>query len=140
MRPFTIMTLTGLLAAASLSGCGGSDDKQTTSATGVDQRGILATVDSLQTASRAGDGATVCSRVFTTSLVHSIERASKRSCAAEVRKNLFRRNTSFSLQRNITVKGDAGTAVVREQNGNVSTLHVVRQDGAWRIASVTPAQ
>jgi hypothetical protein len=30
--------------------------------------------------------------------------------------------------------------VVREQNGNVSTLHVVRQDGAWRIASVTPAQ
>jgi hypothetical protein len=134
------MTLTVLLAAAALSGCGGSDDKQTTRATRDDQRGIIGTVDALQTASRAGDGATVCSRVFTTSLAHSIERASKHGCAAEVKKHLFKHNALFSLQRNITVKGDTGIAQIREQNGNVSTLHVVRQDGAWRINRVTPVQ
>jgi hypothetical protein len=139
MRPFTIITLAGLLAATALSGCGGSGDKQTTAATRADQRGILGTVDALQTASRAGDGATVCSRVFTTNLVHSIERASKRTCAAEVKKKLFKPNTTFSLQRNITVKGNTGIALIREQNGNVSTLHVVQQAGIWRIYGVTPA-
>src|SRR3954454_6413767 len=140
MRPFTITTLTVLLAATALSACGGSDDKQTTTAGREDQGSILATVDALQTASRAGDGATVCSRVFTTSLVHSIERASKRSCAREVKQNLFKPNAVFSLQRSITVNGDTGTALIRERNGNVSTLHVVQQGGVWRINRVTPAQ
>jgi hypothetical protein len=133
------MTLAGLLAAAALSGCGGSDDnKQSTRASADDQGGILATVDALQTASRAGDGATVCSRVFTASLVRSIERTSKRSCAKEVKKNLFRRDAAYSLQRNITADGDAGSATIREQNGNVSTLHLVQQAGVWRIDRVTP--
>lgn len=135
MRPFT-MILAGLLIAAALPGCGGSNDKQTNVRD--DQRGILGTVDALQTASRAGDGATVCSRVFTTGLVRSIERASKRSCAAEVKRKLFKPDTTFSLQRSITVKGNAAVATVREQNGNVSTLYVVRQDGVWRINGVTP--
>jgi hypothetical protein len=138
MRPFTIMTIAGLLAAAALSGCAGSDDKQPTRASGHDQDGILATVDALQTASRAGDGATVCSRVFTAGLVRSIERTSKRSCAKEVKKNLFRRDAAYSLQRNITADGDAGSATIREQNGNVSTLHLVQQAGVWRIDRVTP--
>ena len=132
------MGLTGLLVAAALPGCGGSDDTQTTDNVRDDQRGILATVDALQTASRAGDGAKVCSTVFTGSLVRSIEKASRRSCAAEVRENLFRPDESISVARNITVKGDIATAVIREQDGSVSTLHLARQDGTWRIDRVAP--
>ena len=132
--------LAGLLFAAALPGCGASDDKPKNADVSDDQRGILATVDALQTASHAGDGAKVCSTVFTKSLVRSIEKASGRRCATEVRKNLFRPKGSISVSRNITVAGDAGTAVIREQNGNVSTLHVVRQGGTWRIDRVTPRQ
>jgi hypothetical protein len=133
------MVPVGLLVAATLPGCGGSDDQQTTtSAVGDDQRGILATVDALQSASRDGDGAKVCSSVFTKSLARSIDRAAKRGCAAEVRENLFKPSESISVQRNITVAGNTGSAVIREQNGNVSTLHLVKQAGTWRIDRVTP--
>lgn len=137
MRPLT-MALGGLLAAAVQLGCGGSDDKPANSTVRDDQRGVLATIDALQTASQAGDGARVCSTVFTKSLVRSIERASPRSCATEVRQKLFRPEGSISVQRNITVKGSTATAVIREQNANVSTLHLVRQGSTWRIDRVTP--
>jgi hypothetical protein len=137
MRPPKI-ALAGLFVAAALPGCGGSDDKQTTGAVPDDQRGILATIDVLQTASRAGDGGKICSSVFTTSLVRSVEKASKRTCAAEVKANLFTPGESISVARNITVKGDAGTATIREQNGDVSAVHLVKQAGGWRIDRVTP--
>lgn len=138
MRPSKKIVLVGLLVATALAGCGGSDDEQTTAAVQDDQRGILATVDALQTASQAGDGAKICSSVFTKSLVRSIEKASKRACAAEVEEKLFKAGESISAERGITVAGNAGTAVIREQNGNVSTLHLVRQGDAWRIDRVTP--
>jgi UDP-N-acetylenolpyruvoylglucosamine reductase len=131
--------LAGLFVAAALPGCGGSDDEKTTGAVQDDQRGILATVDVLQTSSHTGDGAKICSSVFTASLVRSIEKASDRGCATEVKKSLFKSSESISVDRNITVKGDAGTAVIREGNGNVSTLHLVKQAGAWRVNRVTPA-
>jgi hypothetical protein len=130
--------LAGLFVAAALPGCGGSDDEKTTGAVQDDQRGILTTVDVLQTSSRAGDGAKICSSVFTASLVRSIEKASKRACAVEVKENLFTPGESISAGRDIAVKGDAGTADIREQNGNVSTLHLVKQAGVWRINRVTP--
>jgi UDP-N-acetylenolpyruvoylglucosamine reductase len=126
MPPFKT-AISGLLVAAALPGCGGSDDNQTTGTVGDDQRGVLATVDALQSASRDGDGAKICSSVFT-----------KRGCAAEVRENLFKPDESISVERNITVKGSTGTAVIREQSGNVSTLHLVKQAGRWRIDRVTP--
>ena len=137
MRPFKT-ALAGLCVTAALAGCGGSDDKQPAGAVQESQRGILATVDVLQTASQAGDGAKICSSVFTASLVRSIEKASKRACAVEVKENLFTPGESISAGRDITVEGDAGTADIREQNGNVSTLHLVKQAGAWRINRVTP--
>jgi len=136
MRSFKL-ALAGLCVAAFLPGCGGSDDDKTTGAVQGDQRSILATVDALQTASHAGDGGKICSSVFTKSLARSVEKASKRTCAAEVRENLFKPGETISADRNITVKGDAGTAVIREQNGNVSTLHLVKQDHTWRIDRVT---
>jgi hypothetical protein len=137
MRPQPTV-LAALLVAAALPGCGGTDDKQTTGAVQDEQRGILATVDALQAATRGGDSAKVCSRLFTKSLVRSIEKASRHACAAEVEENLFKPGESISVGRDIVVKGDAGTAVIREQTGSLSTLYLVKQGGAWRIDRVTP--
>lgn len=136
MRPFK-MAVAGLCVTAALPGCGGSDDKPT-GAVQDNQRGILATVDVLQSASLAGDATKICSSVFTASLVRSIEKASKRACAVEVKGNLFTPGEPISAGRDITVKGATGTATIREQNGNVSVLHLVKQAGAWRINRVTP--
>jgi hypothetical protein len=135
------------VAVIALAGCGSSDDgspatpkasAKTAPAVTVSERGILATVDALQTASRKGDGRAVCLDLFTPQLVKSVEATAKRSCAKEVRKRMFAPDAEISVGRDIKVTGDRGTAVVREQNGNVSKLSLVRQSAEWRIDGVRP--
>jgi hypothetical protein len=136
------------VAITALAGCGGSDDgspaapkastPKTAPAVTVSERGILATVDALQTASRKGDGRAVCVDLFTPQLVKSVEASAKRSCAKEVRKRMFAPDAEISVGRDIKVTGNRGIAVVREQNGNVSKLSLVRQSAQWRIDGVRP--
>jgi hypothetical protein len=97
----------------------------------------LATVDALQAASRKGDGEGVCADLFTPALVKSVEAAAHRSCAKEVRQRLFSRDAAISVSRDIEVSGNRGTAVVREQNGNVSKLSMIKHNARWRIDRVT---
>jgi hypothetical protein len=140
--------LAAVVAVAGLAGCGGSDSgtptaqkpaaKKPAQAVTVSERGILATVDALQTASRKGDGRAVCVELFTPQLRKSVEVSAKRSCAKEVRKRMFAPDAEISVGRDIKVTGQRGTAVVREQNGNVSRLSLVRQSAQWRIDGVTP--
>ena len=130
-------------AVAAFAGCGGSEPttpaatKPASPITG-SERGVLATVDALQSASRKGDGRAVCVDLFTPQLVKSVEASAKRSCAKEVRQRMFAPDAAISVGRDIKVAGDRGSVVVREQNGNVSKLSLVRQSAQWRIDSVTP--
>jgi hypothetical protein len=141
LRP--LPSLAVVLAVAALPGCGGSDkqpapaEKPSASVSG-NERGILATVDALQTASRKGNGQKVCADLFTPRLAKSVAAAAKRSCAQEVRRNIFTPDAEISVGRQIEVVGNRGTAVIREQNGNVSKLSFVKQSGEWRIDRVTP--
>jgi hypothetical protein len=134
-----------MTAVTALAGCGSSDGgapaapKPAKAITG-SERGILATVDALQTASRKGDGRAVCTDLFTPQLVKSVEKAAKRSCAKEVRKSMFAPDAEISVGRDIKVSGDRGSAVVREQNGNVSRLSLIRQSAQWRIDGVSPVK
>ena len=130
-----------LTSAAALAGCGGSDASspaQQAKAASVSnqQRGIIGTVDALQAASRKGDGQRICADIFTVHLVHSIETAAKHSCATEVEDRLFTSKTEISVGRDIQVSGARGSAVVREQNGNVSKLMLLKKAGEWRIDRV----
>jgi hypothetical protein len=140
----TVSSLAIVTAIAALAGCGGSDDKSTPPAQKAQpavsgsERGILATVDALQTASRKGDGRTICADLFTPQLVKSVEAAAKRSCAKEVRKRLFTPDAEISVGRDIKVTGDRGAAVVREQNGNASTLSMLKLSKQWRIDRIAP--
>jgi hypothetical protein len=134
-----------LAAFAALPGCGGGDDDAqpvetaTQPAVASDQRGVLQTIDALQSASRRGAGADICGDLFTPRLVRSLERASTRDCATEVRTRLFRRDDVISVQRGIEVEGTSATAVIRKGDGDVSTLHMLKLAGRWRIDRVTPA-
>lgn len=136
------VSLIVLALGAALTGCGGSDTSSTTTATAPpaassEQRGILDTVDALQAASRKGDSRTICRTLFTRSLVRSIEKAAKGSCARAVRKS-FSPGESISVSRDVQVTGDRGSAMIREQNGNVSTLYFVKQADRWQIDRVQP--
>ena len=131
-----------MTAVAALAGCGSSDKDSTpaqkpqAAVVSGSERGILTTVDALQTASRKGDGRAICGDLFTPQLVKSVEAAAERSCAKEVRKRLFTPDAEISVGRDIKVTGDRGSAVVREQNGNVSTLSLLKQSSQWRIDRV----
>jgi len=132
-----------VIVAVTVAGCGGSDKKPSAGQpradpVSMDQRGILATIDGLQTASRTGDGQTICDKLFTPELVRSVAKSAKRSCAAEVRQKLSAPNAEISVGRRIDVAGDRGMAIIREQNGRVSKLSLLKQQGRWRIARVTP--
>ena len=130
-----------LAASIPLAGGGGSDEETPTkkaapTTVSGDQRGILGTVEALQTASRTNDGQGICSELFTAQLVRSIETAAKRSCVKEVSDTLVSPDAAISVGRDIEVTGVRATATIREQNSNVSKLFLLKQDGEWRIDRV----
>jgi hypothetical protein len=135
-----------LLVAVALPGCGSSDDTKTTpqlQPVKAAQGAVLDTIDALQTASRHGDGRRICNRIFTDNLARSIAASANRKCDVEVRKRLFTPDESIAVQQGIVVNGNTATAVIREQNGNVSTLHLLNLQGRWQIDRVVaqkPAQ
>jgi hypothetical protein len=123
-----------------LPGCGGPDNPKPAPAVSDDQRQILATIDALQTASRRNDAARICREIFTPTLAKSIHDASKQSCEAEVRDSLTSPDARLSVARKIDIKGSRATTTIREQNGNMSTVSLVKTAGGWRIERVTPAK
>jgi hypothetical protein len=147
-RVRVVLGLAAVIAAASVAGCGGSGEPSSSvqkppvstpsHPVSQDERGILATVDALQTASRKGDGRTVCGDLFTARLVRSIEASTTRSCAKEVHEHLFAPDSTISVGKDIKVTADRATAVISESSGNVSTLFLVKRDAEWRIYRVTP--
>jgi hypothetical protein len=142
---FTAVAIT--TAAVALAGCGsGSDsgDKKKpaadTATKTADNTAVKQVMTDLQTASRAGDGKRICTQIFTPKLANAVTTAAKSgSCAKEVRKKLFSRKTAIAVQ-NIDLPNAANaTAVIKEANGNTSTVSLVKQSGRWRIRSVGPA-
>ena len=133
------------VVAATAAACGGGSDRKSTSTTATpaassEQRSVVATIDQLQQATQQGDAKKICNEIFSESLARSIKTAAKRSCATEVRERLITPHERISVGRDIRVSGDRATAVIREQNGNTSTLFLVKQGGRWRIERLRPVQ
>jgi hypothetical protein len=113
----------------------GDDDAGSTNAVAVRQ-----VLTDLETASREGDGERICNQIFTPKLANRVTSSSASgSCATEVKSKLFSADAQIEVQSvNVTDESNA-TAIVKEANGNTSTVFLVRQSGVWRIRSVTPA-
>jgi hypothetical protein len=142
------LTQLAALAAltAALAGCGGASggggakpaSAATTKAT--EDTAVKQVMADLQTASRAGDGRRICTQIFTPKLANAVTTAAKSgSCAKEVKKKLFSRKAEIAVQ-NVDVPNTANaSAVIKEANGNTSTVFLVKQSGRWRIRSVQAA-
>ena len=133
--------LTAAVVVAALAGCGG-DNKPTgdTSTKSDNQTAVKQVMADLQAASRAGDGNRICTQIFTPKLADSVTKSSTTgSCAKEVKQKLFSRKAQITVQ-NVDVPNPANaTATIKEANGNVSNVFLVKQSGRWRIRSVQAA-
>jgi hypothetical protein len=129
------IVLVAVAAAALLVVRNASDE------TGNSDRDAVAQVMSdLQTASREGDGERICNQIFTPKLSNSVTRSSASgSCATEVKAKLFSPDAKIEVQHIDVPDESNATATVKEANGNVSTVFLVKQSGRWRIRSVTAA-
>jgi hypothetical protein len=125
-----------VVAAALLVGRGlGGDDSSSS-----DQDAVRQVMTNLQTASREGDGQRICNQIFTPKLSNSVTRSSASgSCAAEVKSKLFSPQTQIEVETVAVTDESNATVIVKEANGNTSTVFLVKQSGRWRIRSVTPA-
>lgn len=133
--------------AAAMAGCGGgaSSDRKTTSAAdaataAADSTAVAQVLANLQSASRAGQGRRICTQIFTPKLANSVTvSAASGSCAKEVKKKLFSRKAEIVVQNVAVANAANATATVKEANGNVSTVFLVKQSGRWRIRSIQAA-
>jgi len=136
-RVARLAAVAAVTAAAAIAGCGGdsaSDQKQS------DEDAVRQVLTDLQEASRSGDGERICTQIFTPKLADSVTKsASSGSCAKEVKRKLFSPKTQIAVE-DVTVPDTANaTATVKEQNGNRSTVFLVKQSGRWRVRAVQPA-
>ncbi len=132
----TRTTCAVMIACAALAtGCGADEN----TASGDDEENIAQVVEELEAAARAGNGAKVCNELFTENLRISVTRASQRSCAEEVQRNIASPRTTYRLQ-DLNVKGDQATGLTIDQQGRRSALLMQLEGGRWRIARIgTPA-
>ena len=116
-------------ALGPLGGCGGGDS---------DRDAVDDVLSNLESASRDGDGARICDEIFTPKLAASVSRSSKSgACATEVKAKLFSPDAEIDVE-DISIGDDSSaTATVKEANGNVSKVFLVKQGGEWRIRGVT---
>jgi hypothetical protein len=140
-----LLALAAMTALAALAGCGGSSSGEPkssgeASSKSVDDTAVKQVMSDLQAASRAGDGRRICTQIFTPKLANSVtQSAHSGSCAREVKKKLFSPRTQIAVQ-NVDVPNTANaTATIKEANGNMSTVFLVKQSGRWRIRSVQAA-
>jgi hypothetical protein len=142
--PRALATVAAVAMVAAMAGCGASSDQKTTGADtatkAADNTAVAQVLADLQSASRAGQGNRICTQIFTPKLADSVTvSAASGSCAKEVKKKLFSRQAEIVVQ-NLTVANAANaTATVKEANGNVSTVFLVKQSGRWRIRSIQAA-
>lgn len=137
VRELKVLVVAGVVAAA-LGGCGGSETDDEPSTVSDDQRGVLSTIDALQSASRRGDAQEICTELFSETLARSIRRASKRSCQEEVGATLTSPDAQYSVARRIDIQGSRATATVREESGSTSRVVLTRDGDRWRIERIDP--
>jgi hypothetical protein len=129
----TVGLLLSLGSVVALSGCFGGGGKS-------DRDKIDQVMADLQSASRDGDGSRICDEIFTPKLATLISRSSKSgNCATEVKAKLFSPDAKIDVE-SVDVPDDSNaTATVKEANGNVSKVLLVKTGGEWRIRRVTAA-
>jgi hypothetical protein len=112
-----------------------------------DQKDVAQSVEDLQSFARKGQADKICTELLATTLVAKIKQASNGTCDT-VLKDALSDADAFELEvQKVTVNGDKATAVVKSEGGGsgsnnkdrTATLELVRDKGAWKIATLGAA-
>jgi hypothetical protein len=103
------------------------------------QRSVAKAVEDLESAGKDRDANKICGQLLAGSLIRTIERASKRTCADALDKRLDDVD-AFALDVDkVTVQGTTATVRVTSDAGKsdrADTLRLVREGRNWKIASL----
>ena len=123
-------TVTAVLAALALAGCGKGD--QTAAA-------VRTTVEGFARATAARDYQSLCDRYFAPKLVDAVEQAGL-PCEAAIRPEFGATEKPTLVIRSVKVDGNSAQAAVHTDAANQppadATIALVRVEGAWRIRSL----
>ena len=119
-----------LVLGATVSGCGGGPS---------DAEQVQSTVEAFGRATAAKDYQRLCDELLAPKLVSEVERVGL-PCEVALRQGLGDVTAPTLTIGRIEVRGDEATAEVRSaaagEEPSADTLHLVRMEDAWRIASL----
>jgi hypothetical protein len=132
MRPLVI----GLLSAGLLAGCGSGDDGPASNASRFEgeARDVAQVVDQLVSASRGGDEAEICARLFVPALATRVG-SGVGGCEREVGRRLVDEKAAYTVKE-VRVKGRRAAALVTDRDGDQSLVVLTRAGNDWRIARI----
>ena len=129
------LAIPALAAAVAVPGCGGKGEGPNAKNFSGEQKKVARVVDDLSADARSGDTKDICRNVFTPQLAASVGRKARTSCEAKVRGELVADDERITITQ-LAVQAPNAIAQVQEQNGNVSRLTFIKQDGTWHINSI----
>ena len=122
-------------AATAVAGCGGSSPGPNAKNFSGEQRKAAQVIDDLTAASRAGDTKKICTKIFTPQFAVAVARRNKVSCQQRVQKVLVNKNEKITITQ-LAVQSPNAVAQVQEQNGSVSRLTLLKQNGVWHVDGI----
>lgn len=128
--------------ALTLSACG-STTKDSAGDFRGDQKAVAQTVEDLQSASKKGDEAKICSDLLAPALLTRIKAAQKDGCEPAM-KDALKDVDSFELTvKKVAISGTSATATVTDDVGKkddrTTTLTLVKVGNAWKISELGSA-
>jgi hypothetical protein len=141
MAPIALLAALAVLALAAggctTSGTGGGDSSGDFQG---EQEKVASAVEDLQSAGSKGDQDRICSDLLADDLVDRLDRRPG-GCRAVVDAALKDTDTSDLTVRSVQVSGATATARVATDVGDapdqLTTLHLVQQDGRWKIDALS---
>jgi hypothetical protein len=128
------------LVAVLVSGCGGGAPRDSAKQFKGEERGVAAAIESLESAARKSDGATICRKLLAPNLLGTLRRQGT-SCATAVKEQVKIADSFDLTVDDVTVDGAKATAKVTSGKGSktsTDTLDLEKVGAAWKIAQLRP--
>jgi hypothetical protein len=129
-------------SALTLSACGGADKDSAKDFRG-DQKAVAQAVEDLQSATRKGDEAKICTDLLAPALLTKIRAAQRDGCEPAL-KTALKDVDSYELTvKRVAIDGTSATATVTSDVGRkddrTDTLTLVKVGRAWKISELGSA-
>jgi hypothetical protein len=129
-------------SALTLSACGSTTRDSASDFKG-DQKAVAQTVEDLQSASKKGDEAKICTDLLAPALLTKIKAAQKGACEPAMKTALKDVDSTELTVKKVAISGGSATATVTSDVGQTDdrtdTLTLVKVGNTWKISELGSA-